>query len=106
MKYLGDIIIVEHIGKNFDTKRILVPDDINSKCGGILARVIEIGYIPLHRRKKKRYYPQDELKINDIVIVTEQFGSRNRIKTNSNAIIYDSEDVHARVFGYKEASIL
>jgi len=95
MKYLGDVIIVEHIGKNIQSKILFIPDDIRSKAGGILAKVIAIGYVPKQRRKKKHYYPQDEIAIGDTVIVPEQLGSRNRIKWNEKAIVYDSEDVVA-----------
>ena len=95
MRYLGDIVIVEHIGKNITSNVIAIPDDVRSKCGGIMARVVALGHVPPHRRKKKHHYPQDELKVGDVVVVTEQFGTRGRIKDNPNAIIYDSEDVHA-----------
>ncbi len=97
MKYLGDIIIVEHIGKNISSKLILIPNDYRNKCGGILAKVLDVGFVHPQRRNKKKFYLQDELKKGDIVIVTEQFGTRNNVLDNPNAIIYASEDVHAIV---------
>ena len=97
MKVLGDVVIVEHIGCNVKSSILFIPDDVRSKAGGIEARVLAIGHVSPERRKKKHYYPQDELKVGDVVVVVEQLGTRKAIPDNPNAIVYDSEDVLAIV---------
>lgn len=100
MKILGDIVIVEHIKDNWDSRLIWIPNAVKNRFGGICAKVIALGFVPPHRRKKKKYYPQDELKVGDVVVVPEHFGTRGRackILNNENAIIYDGEDVLAIV---------
>lgn len=99
MTFLGDIVVVEHIGKNVESKLIFIPDDTKSKAGGIRAKVVAVGKVSPERRKKGRFYPQDYLTVGDTVIVPEHLGSRNRVPNNPLAIIYDGEDVVAKISG-------
>lgn len=88
MRFLGDVVIVEHIGKNIESSILYIPDDAKSKAGGIRARVIAIG---------EKFPFRDELSIGDVVIVPEQLGSRGRVPEIPQAIVYDGEDVLAKV---------
>lgn len=110
MKFLGDIIIVRHIGKNVKSSVLIIPNSVTSKAGAIEAEVLDIGKLPddlssiIKRRKARgvekanlRYFPHNELQRGDRVLVIEQVGTRNAIKDNSEAIILDSEDVIAKL---------
>lgn len=86
MRFIGDVLVVEHIGKNIESKIIHIPDDVRNELKPIKAIVVGIG-------EKFKY--KDDVWTGDIVLVPEHLGSRNRIPDNPKAIVYDGDDVLA-----------
>lgn len=108
--FLGDIIVVKHIGKNVKSNLLHIPETVRSKSGAIEAEVLHIGKLPsdlssIFKRRKRRmvekahikYLPHSDLQVGDKVLVIEQVGTRNRIPNEPDAIIMDSEDVIAKL---------
>lgn len=106
-KFLGDIIVVEHIGSNIKSDVLMLPETLRNDLKPIEARVIGIGKLIKPRKdylkdRKRRgctnkVFACDYLNVGDTVLVYEHLGTRNRIVDNPKAIIYDSEDVLALI---------
>lgn len=103
LKFLGDIIVVEHLEKNIQSSTLIIPETTRDWVAPVKAKVLAIGKLVKPRkeylkdRKKRRCanktFACDYISIGDIVLVPIELGTRGRISGNDNAIIYDSEDI-------------
>lgn len=85
MKFLGKIIVVEH-KKQLVSDTIAIPDTVRTISGPIEGVVVGIGNKSEHI---------NDISIGDTVLVPVQLGSRSRVPTMPDAIVYDDEDVIA-----------
>lgn len=103
LKFLGDIIVVEHLEKNIQSSTLIIPETTRDWVAPVKARVLAIGKLVKPRKeylkdRKKRFcanktFACDYISIGDIVLVPIELGTRGRISGNDDAIIYDSEDI-------------
>lgn len=107
---IGDIVLVRHIGKNIESTLLHIPESVRSKSGGILAEVVDWGFVPHQRRKigkhkNKKVFICDELNYHwketgnrfMKVIVPQHLGTRKLFPKYPDLILYDGEDVLAIV---------
>lgn len=106
-KFLGDIIVVEHLGSNVVSNTLIIPEEHRKDLKPIEAKVLAIGklvkprkdYLKIRRKRgcDNKVFACDYLKEGDTVLVYEHLGTRGRVPFNDKAIIYDSEDVIALI---------
>jgi co-chaperonin GroES (HSP10) len=107
LKFLGDIIVVEHLEKNIQSSTLIIPETTRDWVAPVKAKVLAIGKLVkprkdyLRDRKKRgctnKTFACDYISIGDIVLVPVELGTRGRISGNDDAIIMDSEDIIALV---------
>lgn len=106
---LGDVVLVQHLQKNIQSSVLHIPETVRSKAGGIVAQVIDYGFVPHERRKhgkhkNKKFFVGDVLASYEhesgdlpLVVVPEHFGTRGLFPEYPEFILYDGEDVLAIV---------
>jgi co-chaperonin GroES (HSP10) len=88
--FLGDVVIVKHLEQqSLKSSLIHIPETVaNNKLGGVPAVVVAIG---------SKFRHKEYIQVGDWVIVPYQFGTRNMLKDSPDAIVYDGEDILARL---------
>lgn len=85
-KFLGKVVVVEHL-PYVTSSSIHIPETVRGISGPVKAVVLAVGAKSEHI---------NDLKKHDLVIVPQQLGNRMTIDSIP-AIIYDDEDILARV---------